>query len=103
LLIGELLTLVGSELLVVIGVLGARRMLVGILGAPIPEPEVLATGVEELRVVEAFPDALVTKPSKALGWLRGVTPPAPKELRSPPEEKALPPPVVPPSFDEGRG
>src|SRR5207249_1668303 len=52
-----------GPLLVVSGVVGARRMLVGKLGAPIAEPGALATGVPALEVLEAFAAPLVAPPA----------------------------------------
>src|SRR5260370_42617355 len=96
---GESFVLRG-EGLVVSGVVGARRMLVGKLGAPIPEPGALATGAPALKVLEALAAPPVAPPALKPGALLpplAVASPAPKRVLGLPEEKALPPPVPPPS------
>ena len=98
LLSGVFPVLVIGELFVVSGVVGARSMLVGKLGAPIAEPEALATRDEAIPAPPVVPVA--TKPGALL-------PPlviAPEKVDALPEEKALPPRVaLPPSLDEEGG
>jgi len=90
--------LVSGKLLVVSGAVGASSMLVGKLGAPIPEPGALATGA--LCALEALPAAPVAPPALKPGALLpplAIAPASPKGVLALPEEKALPPPVPPPS------